>query len=439
MKKFIWFFSLIFLFFIACGDGTPNGGNIYDDDDPKDPGQPVETKAKPKLLWFDAEANFQLFSKKENVVAYLDLAKKVGFNQIVLDVRPLQGDAMYKSKIVPEVKTIHGVTINRDWDYLQFFIEEVHKRDMKIIASATVFSGGSLQDKNGMVFRSNEWDDKVAVMYMPDGTLVSSKNNPSKTEAAVFMNPAIPEVQNYALSIIEEVVTKYDVDGFALDYCRYSDYKDDFSDYSRQAFSQYIKESVNSFPSDIFTYNANGSRNPGKYYKQWWEFRSMTITNFIAKARQKIKSIKPKAELHLWAASWHGNRYEVGQNWASKNYNNFPSSWATENYHNTGFAEQLDVFQLGTYLNTVWGLNNSESIEYGIWNGKQIVKGACTMYGTIFANNHKDDKTANSIEEAVYVCLRDSEGLMVFDIVQVIGFDLWNGIKRGIDRAEAKK
>ena len=45
--------------------------------------------------------------------------------------------------------------------------------------------------------------------------------------------------------------------------------------------------------------------------------------------------------------------------------------------------------------------------------------------------------TQNSnIENAVYVCLRDTPGLMVFDIVHVIRYDLWNGIKRGIDRAE---
>lgn len=53
------------------------------------------------------------------------------------------------------------------------------------------------------------------------------------------------------------------------------------------------------------------------------------------------------------------------------------------------------------------------------------------MYGTIYALNHE-----LNIEDAVYVCLRDSEGLMVFDICQVIQFDLWDDIRRGVERGE---
>ena len=49
------------------------------------------------MLWFDAEANFERFSKKENITYYLDLAKSTGFNKIVVDVRPVQGDALFKS------------------------------------------------------------------------------------------------------------------------------------------------------------------------------------------------------------------------------------------------------------------------------------------------------------------------------------------------------
>jgi hypothetical protein len=40
------------------------------------------------------------------------------------------------------------------------------------------------------------------------------------------------------------------------------------------------------------------------------------------------------------------------------------------------------------------------------------------------------------MEDAVYVCLTQSAGLMVFDIVQVIKYNMWDDIKRGIGRAE---
>lgn len=105
--------------------------------------------------------------------------------------------------------------------------------------------------------------------------------------------------------------------------------------------------------------------------------------------------------------------------------------WASEGYKNTGFAEHLDAFQIGTYLDVIHGKDNPESIEYGIARGKDLVGEDTKLYGTIYALNHREN-----IAEAIEVCLRDSEGLMVFDIVQVIGFDLWDSIAKGIKYGE---
>ncbi|MGK6350401.1 alpha amylase family protein [Parapedobacter sp. DT-150] len=69
-------------------------------------------------------------------------------------------------------------------------------------------------------------------------------------------------------------------------------------------------------------------------------------------------------------------------------------------------------------------------MEYGLARGKRLLHGDTKMHGSIYALNHRDN-----IEEAVYLCLKDSDGLMVFDIVQVIGFDQWDAIKRGIARS----
>jgi hypothetical protein len=89
---------------------------------------------------------------------------------------------------------------------------------------------------------------------------------------------------------------------------------------------------------------------------------------------------------------------------------------------------------LGAYLNDIYGLDNNESIEYAIANAKEKIGDACMIYGTIFALNH-----IHNVEDAVYISLSQTDGLMVFDISQVIQFDEWNAIKRGIDRAEAEE
>ena len=92
----------------------------------------------------------------------------------------------------------------------------------------------------------------------------------------------------------------------------------------------------------------------------------------------------------------------------------------------------IDVFMTGTYLERVWGMDDPESIEYGIARTLRDIDEDCSVYGSIYAQNWKN------FEDAVYLSLSRTDGLAVFDIVQVIEFGLWDEIKRGIDRAEAE-
>ena len=190
----------------------------------------------------------------------------------------------------------------------------------------------------------------------------------------------------------------------------------------------------------MYTYDARGGIVAGPYYKQWWEFRSMVIRDFVAAVRQEIKALKPDVKLEYWAASWWGALYANGQNWASTSFMPLQDieapifrAWCSNNYNRTGFADQLDTFLLGTYLPRVYGPEDGESIEFGINRAERMLLNACTYYGTIECSQKNFD-----VEEACYYCLKRTAGLMVFDIVHVINNDMWAAIKRGIDRAEAE-
>ena len=108
---------------------SSNRFNNYGIDEPTVEGVSAITvkPEKVKMLWFDAEANFYLFSQKTNVTKYLDLAQKSGFNTVVVNVRPVQGDVLYNSNFIPALTSLHGLTVNRDWDYLGYFVQEAHK------------------------------------------------------------------------------------------------------------------------------------------------------------------------------------------------------------------------------------------------------------------------------------------------------------------------
>ena len=386
---------------------------------------------KPKYLWFDAEANFERFSHKDSIRYYLDKTKETGFSHIVVDVRPIYGQVLYKrTKRMQPISHMRGKSVDRKWDYLKFFIKEARKRKLKVIASATIFPAGNPSTREGLAYEDSTWASKTVIEWTPDG-LKDIKDD--KTKVAAFLNPSLPEVQDYALECIREIVSGYDIDGFALDYCRYPDVQSDFSETSRRQFESYIGERVPSFPADIFHWNGR-ERTDGPYAKKWFEFRSKVIHDFIQKARTAIKAIKPRVQVELWSPSWYGGLYENGQNWADKSYDpSMEYHWAGKGYSQTGFADLLDVFLLGTYLKVVYGLDNPESIEYGIKRAKRLTKGSCSLFGTIMATINRAD-----LPDAVAVCLEQTDGLMVFDIVHVIEQNTWNELKRGIERAEQR-
>lgn len=396
-------------------------------------GKPPQARdgGKPKQLWFDAGANFERFASQDSIRYYLDRTVEAGFNEIVVDVRPNEGDVLYRSDIMHQAVAIKNHAVDRDWDYLQFFIDEARLRNLKVTVSTTVFPAGIPAFRQGPAYRDQKLAALTNTEYYPDG-MKDIKDDVRQVGA--FLNPALPESREYAMSFIRELLTKYRFDGYALDYCRYSGAESDFSEASRDLFEKFIGRKVGKFPEDIFTYNQDGTRNPGPYYKQWWEFRSTVIHDFVANVRKAVDELQPGVKLQYWAASWLHAIYINGQNWASPRSafsEAYLDDWATPAYKDTGFADQLDVFITGTYLERVWGKDDPESIEFGIARSIRDVDGDCEVYGSLYAQNHLD-----LFEDAVYLCLTRSAGVMVFDITQVIRYDLWDDIRRGIDRAE---
>lgn len=427
MKRFL--LSILLLAGLTACEQDWNERNGYDIGNSGDNGSEESVVNKEKELWLDASANFKRFEKKEDICKWLDKIREVGFNKIVISVRSCSGDVIYPSKVMKQTSTLNGVTINRDWDYLEFMISEAHKRDMKAAVATTIFPVGSPSSQSGPVYRNEEWARNTCIQYHRSG-MTDIRNE--KNEVAAFANPLDTDVQKKVLEMLSELVTDYDLDALVLDYCRYpGGGASDFSDMSRQAFESYMGKSVEKWPEDIFTYNADNTRKPGPYYTQWWEFRSMNIRNFVVKVKECVKALKPEVQLEYWTGSWWHGLYLQGQNWASPNASLTPAPWMSNDYRRTGFADQLDIFQLGAYLKEVHGADNPSSVEYAINNAKKLIGSDCKLYGTLSCAEADFD-----IESAVYLCLMRTQGLMVFDIVHVINNNKWDAIRRGIERAE---
>ena len=425
--------------FNSCKDArTPDGPSDTpqlpvgpEPETPQEPDEPTVTE-KPVVLWIDAEANFGRLRTKPMIKTYLDKAQNAGFNAIVVDVKPVQGDVLYDSDFLPQCTSLNGSVIeNRGFDYLQFFIDEARARNMRITVSTTIMTMGLPASKTGPGFTDPYWDDKFCIEYLPDG-LHDIRETDDYYSVFAFLNPVLPEVREYVMRMVEELVTKYDFDGYALDYCRWMNSNSDFSQASKTAFEKYAGITVDNFPEDIYTFASNRKDDikPGKHYNKWMEWRASVIQGYVSEIRDRVKAIKPDVDIEYWAASWWPLPH-TGQNWASPSKNMTSGYWwATPDYYKTGFADKLDIFQLGSYLPTVNGPDNPESVEYAINRAKSLIGDDCTLYGTISCDQQSFD-----LESAVYLCLKETAGVMVFELSHIERTKKWNEVKAGKERA----
>ena len=408
---------------------------------------------KPALMWFDAEANFRRFSSADSIDYYLSKIKSLGFTHAVVCVRPITGEVLYDSEIAPIHKEWEGDN-HPEFDYLEYFIEQGHKLGLKVLASMNVFCAGNNHKERGVVFESHpEW---ASAYYDAQKGIIPITKLKGPNKYGAMVNPINEEYQKYIINIMKEIVSKYPtVDGLMLDRVRYDGINTDFSELSRKNFEKYIGQKVLDFPKDILSWEKDGERYKpvfGKYAKLWAEWRTKNITDFMARARKEVKATNQNVDFCTYTGAWYPSYFEVGVNFASKEYD--PSKdfeWATPNYKNYGYAELIDIYATGNYYTditiedyrknntTVWNETDSQA-QSGTW---YCVEGSCQKLREILGENDfmggilvdQFYNNRNDLSRTIAQNLKDSDGLMVFDIVHIITKNLWkeveNGMKKG--------
>ncbi|MEA4916198.1 alpha amylase family protein [Proteiniphilum sp.] len=393
----------------------------------------IPVSQKPKILWVDASANFKYTANsKENIVKYINLAKASGFTEIVLDVRPGCGDVLFRSELAQQAKKIGEVERTATWDYLGTFIEEAHRAGLKLNASICAMVGGTNRD-GGMLFREPEKKDWATTMYYSSGLISIMDDTNSFTK---FFNPVHPDVQQYILDLVAELATQYpELDGIVYDYGRFESLHSDFSDITRKKFEEYIGKSITNFPQDILRWNGNNPV-PGEFYKQWLEFRAKVIHDLFDKTRRVIKNINPNLRFGTYTGCWYSSYYELGVNWASKEYDaSRYYSWATPDYKNYGYASLLDFYMTGAYGKELYGTDSEWTVQGGILTAQKVTRNEIPVIGGLYGLNYYQQP--KNCEEATYLTLTVGDGLMFFDMIYLIMYDQWNDVRKGIDRALA--
>jgi uncharacterized lipoprotein YddW (UPF0748 family) len=208
------------------------------------------------------------------------------------------------------------------FDPLAVWIEEAHKRGIELHAWVHTFfvgSEGAADDSTGgrsgpgpILEAHPEW---AAVERSDVG---KEGPQPATMEPGYYwVDPAMPEVRAYILSVFREMITDYDIDGLHLDYIRYPvslPYESSFSysDYSRETFQR---------EHGVDPYTLTPADPKWQTFNAW---RENNITTFVASVRNMQRDLEPELTMSgaVFADPVDGLNKKF-QNWAD---------WIDEDY-----------------------------------------------------------------------------------------------------------
>ena len=133
----------------------------------------------------------------------LDELQKDGVNAIIFQVRA-ECDALYPSKLEPWSKFLsgrQGQAPSPYWDPLQWMIDECHKRGMELHAWINPYRA---KTKN-----TNQLANSHIAVQHPERVF--------SYDGLYILNPALRENREYICQVVDDIVSRYDVDGLHID------------------------------------------------------------------------------------------------------------------------------------------------------------------------------------------------------------------------------
>ncbi len=151
-----------------------------------------------------SRGNYNTSLQKEEFIHQLDMHQRNGMNAVIVQVRPAC-DAFFPSAFEPWSEWLTGVQGKAPtpfYDPMEFMIREAHKRGMEFHAWCNPYRA---------VFRINR--SSIAVNHItrvhPDWVITYGDTQ--------YLDPGNKEVQLYVVSVIRDMLRRYDVDAIHFD------------------------------------------------------------------------------------------------------------------------------------------------------------------------------------------------------------------------------
>ena len=231
----------------------------------------------------------KVMDSKESIDEAMKFLADNGFN-VVMPVVWNDAYTLYPSKIMKTMfdREISPRFANRD--PLKELVEAAHANGLQVIAWFEYGFASSYKKNGGVLLEKKpEWAAKDR-----DGNLLT-KNN------FEWMNAYHPDVQDFILSLIMEVVENYDIDGIQGD---------------DRLPAQPIHGGYSDYTVKLYKSEHEGNIPPDDYRdKEWQQWRGNKLNEFAKKVYDTVKAAKP-CVLVTWAPSVYPWCYdEYLQDW----------------------------------------------------------------------------------------------------------------------------
>ncbi len=243
---------------------------------------PIDRKfAQPEIraIWLDRGTIVRAKSEQDLAKVFDQLAA-MGFNTVFFETVNASYP-IYPSRVAPEQNPLV-----RGWDPLAAAVKLAHERGIELHAWVWLFAAAN-QRHNALLNQPANYPGPVLAAH-PDWAIVNRQGRlfDQNTKKA-FLDPANPEVRRYLMALLEEIVTRYAVDGIQLDYIRYP-FQDPSVDqtygYSQVARQQF-QELTGVDPIKVYPRNRD-------LWQKWIDFRIRQIDSFVVSLSQRLRSAK---------------------------------------------------------------------------------------------------------------------------------------------------
>ena len=231
----------------------------------------------------------EVLNSKENIIEAVEMLDQLGFNTIFV-VTWNKAMTSYPSKIMKDFTGVEIDTLFIGHDPLKELIEEAHKKNIKVIAWFEFGFSSSYQLNGGpIIAKKPEWAAKDV-----NGNIVT-KNG------FEWMNGFNPDVQNFMLSLVMEVVKNYNVDGIQGD--------DRLPAMPSEA--GYDEYTVNLYKSE------HDGNDPPSYHKDydWIKWRSNLLTDFMGEIYDSVKTFNKNIIVSMAPSIYPWSEEEYLQDW----------------------------------------------------------------------------------------------------------------------------